>query len=100
MLLKADEFVRRFALHILPRGFVRIRHFGFLSGTAKRIAIPLIRQALGMQAFEKTEPRKLLKKFDPLMCPCCNTQTMITIEILPKRGPPTHAKLMKEAASN
>ena len=98
--LKADEFVRRFALHILPRGFGRIRHFGFLSGTAMKIAIPLIREALGKQALEKTASRKLVKKFDPLLCPCCNTQTMITIEILPKRGPPGHAQLMKEASSN
>jgi len=46
MTLKAEEFIRRFALHILPRGFVRIRHFGFLSGTAKKKAIPLIREKL------------------------------------------------------
>lgn len=99
MMLKAQEFIRRFSLHILPRGFVRIRHFGFLSGTAKKGSIPLIREALGQKIVEKTEPRKLLQKFNPVLCPCCNTETMVTIEILPKRGPPTHAQLMKEAAS-
>jgi hypothetical protein len=46
MSLNADEFIRRFALHILPRGFVRIRHFGFLSSTAKKESIQRIREQL------------------------------------------------------
>jgi hypothetical protein len=98
MALKADEFIRRFALHVLPRGFVRIRHFGFLSATAKKKAIPLIREKLPATLVVKKEPRKL-KAFNPLLCPCCNTETMVLIELLPKRGPPSHAQLMKNAAS-
>ena len=34
--LKQEEFIRRFSLHILPKGFTRIRHYGILSGTWKR----------------------------------------------------------------
>jgi hypothetical protein len=98
MILKTEEFVRRFALHILPRGLVRIRHFGFLSSTVKWKAIPLIREELPPVSAVKNEPRKL-KAFNPLLCPCCHTETMIQIELLPKRGPPSPAQLMKEAAS-
>ncbi len=97
MSLKPAEFIRRFALHILPRGFVRIRHFGFLSSTAKQTSILLIRGQVLQHPEVKKDPRKL-QKFNPLLCPCCNTETMITIELLPKRGPPTHAELMMTAA--
>ena len=37
------EFIRRFAQHILPKGFVRIRHYGFLSSTAKGKRLPELR---------------------------------------------------------
>jgi len=43
MELEDTEFVRRFSLHILPWGFVRIRHYGILSSTRKTVAIPCIR---------------------------------------------------------
>lgn len=98
MTLKAEEFIRRFALHILPRGFVRIRHFGFLSSSAKKKTLPLILEKSLQKADLKTEPRKL-KSFNPLLCPCCNTETMVKVELLSKRGPPTHAQLMKNELS-
>jgi hypothetical protein len=41
MTLPVDEFLRRFLLHILPRGFVRIRHFGFLANRRRAILLPL-----------------------------------------------------------
>ena len=44
--LSADEFLRRFLLHVLPRGFIRIRHFGFLAARRRGILLPLCRQAL------------------------------------------------------
>ncbi len=40
--IKAEEFIRRFLLHILPKGFMKIRYFGFLGHANKRTAIPLI----------------------------------------------------------
>lgn len=98
MSLNADEFIRRFALHILPRGFVRIRHFGFLSSTAKKESIALIRGLLPQRVKTRVEPRKL-QKFNPLLCPCCHTETMVTIELLPKRGPPKLTELIKTAVT-
>lgn len=46
MTLDAVEFLRRFFLHVLPKGFVRIRHFGFLANRRRRYALELVRSAL------------------------------------------------------
>ena len=45
--LKTKEFIRRFSLHILPKQFVRIRHFGFLSSTGKRLHLENLQKQLG-----------------------------------------------------
>jgi Putative transposase/Transposase zinc-binding domain len=47
--LPADEFLRRFLLHVLPRGFVRIRHFGFLASRRRGVLLPLCKQALSAE---------------------------------------------------
>jgi hypothetical protein len=47
MTLTVDEFLRRFLLHLLPRGFVRIRNFGFLANRNRATLLPLCRQLLG-----------------------------------------------------
>ncbi len=46
MALPLDEFLRRFFLHVLPRGFVRIRHFGFLAHRRRAKLLPLCRQLI------------------------------------------------------
>lgn len=85
--LDGMEFIRRFALHILPKGFVRIRHYGILSASTKHIHILHIRSQLGVREHKRKEVRKL-ELYNPLVCPCCKTETMVTIQVLPKRGPP------------
>jgi hypothetical protein len=52
MTLDVDEFLRRFLLHVLPRGFVRIRNFGFLANRNRATLLPLCFQLLG--SAEKT----------------------------------------------
>jgi hypothetical protein len=47
MTLDATEFLRRFFLHVLPKGFVRIRHFGFLANRFRASHLALGRQLLG-----------------------------------------------------
>ena len=94
MTLDAIEFVRRFSMHILPRGFVRIRHFGILSSTGKKQAIPLIKEQFPKETLVAVGSR-ILETYNPKLCPHCKTQTMINLEILPKRGPPSHAQLME-----
>ena len=46
MTLQATEFIRRFLLHVLPKGLVRIRHFGFLANRCRRQKISLCRKLL------------------------------------------------------
>jgi hypothetical protein len=85
--LDAMEFIRRFTMHILPKGFVRIRHYGILSSTGKLTALPKIKAQTVQVLVIKQEPR-VLNNYNPQICPCCKTATMITIEIFQKRGPP------------
>jgi hypothetical protein len=47
MTLSAEEFLRRFCLHVLPKGFVRIRFYGFLASRCRTEALPRCRHALG-----------------------------------------------------
>ena len=48
MTVSADEFIRRFLVHVLPKGFVRIRHFGFMANYQRSSSFELCRQLLGM----------------------------------------------------
>jgi hypothetical protein len=54
MTLSVDEFLRRFLLHLLPPGFVRIRNFGFLANRNRATLLPLCSQLLG--GFEQSTP--------------------------------------------
>ena len=82
MTLSNAEFVRRFAQHILPPRFVRIRHYGILSSTWKRGKLQALQASLHVE--RKQQPANtMLRK-----CPCCKTGTLITIEVFGKRGPP------------
>jgi hypothetical protein len=91
MTLKAAEFIRRFLLHVLPEGFVRIRHFGALANRCKKENIQHIRELVGMS---EVIPEKTKKNTQDLMleltgtditiCPCCKKGTMTVIaEITP-----------------
>jgi len=82
MELTHEEFIRRFAQHILPLRFVRIRHYGILSSTWKRGKLQALQSDLKIKIPE-VKAKTLLRK-----CPCCKTGTMITIEVFGKRGPP------------
>jgi hypothetical protein len=88
MKMDALEFTRRFSLHILPKGFVRIRHYGFLSSSCKKVNIPLIREQAPVKD-EASINLRSLTVYDPKICPCCKKRTMIVIEIFDRRGPPS-----------
>jgi hypothetical protein len=83
MTLTHAEFIRRFAQHILPKGLVRIRHYGILSGTWKRAKLPELQLRMGEKPIEKSE-----KKQKTRTCPCCKTGTLRTILSFDHRGPP------------
>ena len=82
MTLSHVEFIRRFSLHILPRRFVRIRHYGILSSSWKRGKLQDLQSDLKIQITE-VKPKTLLKK-----CRCCKEGNLITIALFGQRGPP------------
>ena len=82
MTLSNPEFIRRFAMHILPLRFIRIRHYGILSSTWKRVKFVELRKRLNMPEAKIDIKTKLH------CCPCCKTGTLITIMVFGKRGPP------------
>jgi len=88
MTLDGMEFIRRFAMHILPKGLVRIRHYGILSSTSKPKTIPGIRSQLPQKQKAKPPEKRMPTVFNPKLCPCCKTETMATVALIPKRGPP------------
>ena len=95
--LSATEFLRRFCLHILPPGFVRIRHYGILAARNKTIELNLAKNGLGQQPWKVMNfdwKEVALKKMgiNPDQCPVCKSGIMEIIEvILPLRGPPLFA---------
>jgi hypothetical protein len=73
MTLAVDEFLRRFLLHILPKGFVRIRHFGFLANRRRTTVLPLCFQLLGATPESQTERHGTSVGASPNLyrCPKC-----------------------------
>ena len=76
--LDGVEFVRRFLMHVPPRRFVRIRHYGLLSNQKKRRLIPLCRNLIGCREFlrrfrkdDKVRAIRILYKIDVTKCPKC-----------------------------
>ena len=86
MTLSHSEFIRRFALHILPKRFVRIRHYGFLSSTWKRTKLTDLQCKLTGIGFRSLPV--VLKGMYHKSCPCCKTGQMITLLTFGRRGPP------------
>jgi len=91
MILPALEFIRRFMMHVLPKRFVRIKHFGFLGNRFKKENIARIRELLGQKEPEPQKKKKtaaeILKTYlniDIFKCPNCGQSTLRkTIKILP-----------------
>jgi hypothetical protein len=91
MRLDTLEFVRRFAMHILPKRFVRIRHFGILSSTAKRGKFEKVKAALRLRTKKRdTSTVRERKVHNPLLCSCCGKETIVRILDFDHRGPPLH----------
>jgi len=91
MTLDAHEFIRRFLLHILPKGLIKIRYFGFLAHTNKKKEIPLIRKLIDPDAklpenIKETicEMMFRLTGIDITCCPKCKRGNMMIIRKMPK----------------
>jgi hypothetical protein len=80
--LPLNEFLHRFLLHILPKGFVRIRHFGFLANRKRATTLPICFQLLGATSQPSTEiERPNPSPSDTWRCPKCGGP-MVVVEKL------------------
>ena len=94
MTLPAHEFIRRFLIHVLPKRFHRIRHYGLFANDNRAANVARARELLAVpspskepetpEATTADEPRVL-----PRPCPCCGGR-MIIIETFPRGGEPKH----------
>jgi hypothetical protein len=101
------EFLRLFCMHILPPGFTRIRHYGFLSSASKRKSLDIIRDSLKVQPLPVENQKPLIDAvfeklgIKPGICKCCGGK-MVVIQIIPNqfrmknlRAPPDN-RVLKE----
>ena len=103
MTLQADEFIRRFLLHVLPNGFMRIRHFGFLANRSRKLKLHRCRVLLGLEQQPSPTAKKSARQLmlettgvDLSRCPACRVGTLVVFVQLPAidvapcslRGPP------------
>jgi hypothetical protein len=92
MTLSAEEFIRRFLLHVLPHGFHRIRYYGFLGNRFRQEKLARCRQLLGM-ALPEASPKQSadsdyhdqheeLTGTSLRLCPVCHRGHMVVVELL------------------
>ena len=95
--LTGVEFLRRFCMHILPKGFVKIRYFGIMSSRYAKKTM-LLRKRAPDRTKEKESVQERLKRltgFDVLLCPFCKKGQMHTIEIMPRIRSPCQVNRLK-----
>jgi hypothetical protein len=99
------EFLRRFCLHILPPGFRKIRHYGFLSSRGKskvkayQFQVAILPKPSDKQVETKSDWKVISQTrlgFDPDACPCCKTGRMITLFTFGANAPPSSLKTIKQ----
>jgi hypothetical protein len=96
MTLATHEFIRRFLMHVLPKGFHRIRHYGLLANGNRAAAIAKARELLAMapreekpqaaKAAETAVPPPL-----PCCCPRCGGRTIVTLIFAHRWAPDVRA---------
>ena len=84
--LPVFEFLRRYLQHVLPKGFVKVRYFGFLA-TRKRQHLDHVKELIGKRLEDPslTYPKK---EKQPMICPDCGEVLVLICEIPRFRGPP------------
>ena len=90
MSLSGVEFIRRFLMHILPTGFMRVRHYGFLANCHRKAKLLIIRQCLEIEADTKQIPCQIRTIKEPLSlqkdivagaCPKCRAMMRVVAEV-------------------
>jgi hypothetical protein len=93
MTLSPHEFIRRFLIHVLPKGFHRIRHYGLFASAERRHNIAQLRQLLAVPApkpeVDDVEDKAAASKPLAPACPCCGGR-MVIIETFERGATPRH----------
>jgi hypothetical protein len=93
--LTVDKFLRRFLLHVLPKGFVRIRNFGFLANRRRATLLPLCFHLLGSPRQSEEELSTASDANIPRLCPKCGGPMLVierlTAAEIQLRSPPALA---------
>ncbi len=93
MKLASSEFIRRFSMHTLPNGFVRIRYYGFLSNRDRNQRLDQCRRLLGAPNLptQPAEPAQLPAEdascLSPATCPICKRRSLVIIDVVPAIPP-------------
>jgi hypothetical protein len=103
MTVPATEFIRRFLLHVLPDGFMRIRHYGYLANRHRREKLDICRRLLGCAALSEVPTDKEEPEGEPceeggaadatIPCPACKTGRMRIIDTFGRLPRPCHGPL-------
>src|SRR5208283_3497360 len=90
MTLTADEFLRRFLQHVLPRGFVKIRHYGLLANRERAARLRLSRRLLlaANVVAQLPAPTLPIEPLEPHCCPRCGGRRLVYQELAPGASPP------------
>ena len=86
MTLAADEFMRRFLLHVLPTGFHRIRHYGLLANAGRRENLAKVRALLNASQPMLADDESAVLPTPTFVCHCCGA-TMRVVEVVMRRQP-------------
>ena len=109
MTLEAVEFIRRFLMHVLPNGFVRIRYYGWLANRVRRERLTLCRALIGKAAEEEPE---IVDSKEPVndtevtaidrlsRCPLCGQGRMVVVQIIDPRARLPSTDLIMSERSN
>lgn len=104
MTLEATEFIRRFLLHVLPDGFMRIRHYGYLANRYRKVKLATCRRLLGCDTsavlpcdadpLESEPDEPAIEKETAIRCPACKAGRMLITETFERRPRHEHALLL------
>jgi len=108
MKLTSSEFIRRFLMHTLPNGFVRIRYYGFLANRDRHQRLDQCRRLLGaptqpLQPAEEVKPPVENSPCpSPTTCPICRRRSLVIIDAVPAISPcpPRHPHFLTRHAGN
>jgi Putative transposase len=99
--LTAEEFLRRFVQHVLPKGFVKVRHYGLLANRAREERLTLCRRLLLLASVTAAEPNKEPVRVEPAQPRCCEKcggGRLVYRELDPVEAEPTGAAAPQDSS--